>query len=332
MTEWIAPRPAGHVEPAGTPSFSVIIAAYEAAETVGEAIESALSQTLPPLEVIVCDDGSTDDIAGAVAPYARDIVFLRQENGGEASAKNAAARAASGEYVVVLDADDLYLPGRLEALAELARARPDLDILTTDALIEVDGAVIRRCYTGSFRFEAYDQRRAILRENFVFGHVAVRRERFLAAGGYDEAIRWTTDWDCWLRMILGGSRAGLVTEPLSRYRVQSGSLSSQRESHIAGRLQTLEKAVGRTDLSEGERAVVRSSISANQVTHREARARAGLLEGRPDARRHALEVSLGRGHGLGTRVKALAAAIAPASARRRLARAPRETTAGIRVP
>ena len=183
VTEWIAPRPAGHVEPAATPSFSVIIAAYEAAETVGEAIESALSQTLPPLEVVVCDDGSTDDIAGAVAPYARDIVFLRQENGGEASAKNAAARAASGEYVVVLDADDLYLPGRLEALAELARARPDLDILTTDALIEVDGAVIRRCYTGSFRFEADDQRRAILRENFVFGHVAVRRERLPRRGG-----------------------------------------------------------------------------------------------------------------------------------------------------
>ncbi len=332
VTEWIAPRPAGHVEPAATPSFSVIIAAYEAAETVGEAIESALSQTLPPLEVVVCDDGSTDDIAGAVAPYERDIVFLRQENGGEASAKNAAARAASGEYVVILDADDLYLPGRLEALAELARARPDLDILTTDALIEVDGAVIRRCYTGSFRFEADDQRRAILRENFIFGHVAVRREPLLAAGGYDEAIRWTTDWDCWLRMILGGSRAGLVTEPLSRYRVQSGSLSSQRESHIAGRLQTLEKAQRRTDLSDAERTVVRSSISANQVAHREARARAALLESRPDARRRALAVSLGGGHGVRTRIKALAAAVAPASARRRLARDPRETTAGIRVP
>ena len=332
MTEWVVPPAREDVVPADTPSFSVVIAAYQAAETVGEAIESALAQTLAPLEVVVCDDGSTDDIAGAVAPYESDIVFLRQENGGEAAARNAAARAASGEYVVVLDADDLYLPQRLENLAELARARPDLDILTTDALIEVDGLVVRRCYTDSYRFEAHDQRRAILRENFIFGHAAVRRERLLAVGGYDESIRWTTDWDCWLRMILGGSRAGLVAEPLSRYRLQSGSLSSQRESHISGRLQTLDKAVRRTDLSKAERETVRSSIDAHRRELRLARARASLLEDRSDARRRALAVTVGRGHGLKTRIKALAAAIAPASARRRAAQAPRVTTAGVVLP
>lgn len=313
----------------GEPSFSVIIAAYQAAETIGEAIESALAQTRPPLEIVVCDDGSTDEIEAAVAPYVSGIVFLQQANGGEASAKNAAARAASGDFVVILDADDVYLPGRLEALASLARRRPELDILTTDAYLEVDGVVVQRCYTESFRFEAEDQRRGILRENFIFGHAAVRRERFLESGGFDEAIRWTTDWDCWLRMILAGSRAGLVAEPLSRYRLHRGSLSSQREAHLAGRLHTLEKASRRDDLSPGERDIVRRATAGNRRALRVARARASLLEGRSHARANALAVVFGGGHSSRTRVKSLAAAFAPSFARRRLRAAGRETTGGV---
>src|SRR5712692_3660025 len=143
---FLAPDPPGTITRGKRPSFSVIIAAYQAAATIGEAVDSALGQTLTPLEVIVCDDGSTDDIERALAPYRDRIVLLRKENGGEASAKNAAARAASGVFVAILDADDAYLPERLEALGELAAARPDLDILSSDAYLELDGQVVRRCY------------------------------------------------------------------------------------------------------------------------------------------------------------------------------------------
>jgi GT2 family glycosyltransferase len=332
MSRFVVPPPPEPVETGETPSFSVIIAAYQAADTIGEAVESALSQTRPPQEVIVCDDGSTDDIEDAVASYRRRIVFLRKENGGEASAKNAAARAAAGDFVVILDADDVFLSERLEALSELALERPDLDILTTDAYLELDGTVVRTCYTDTYRFVADDQRRGILRENFIFGHAAVRRERLLAVGGFDESIRWTTDWDCWLRMILAGSRAGLVDEPLSRYRLHPGSLSSQREAHIRGRLMTLAKAAHRADLNDAERGVLRSAIGFNERALRVARARAALLERRPDARRRSLDLVLGSGHGLRTRMKALATVLAPSFARRRLAAKPRETTGGIMLP
>ena len=329
VTPWVVPHVDGRSRPADTPSFSVIIAAYQAAGTIGEAIESALGQTPPPLEVVVCDDGSTDDIEAAVAPYRRDVVFLRQANGGEAAAKNAAARASTGDFVVILDADDVYLPGRLEALAGLAQARPELDILTTDAYLEVDGVVVQRCYTDTFRFADREQRRAILEQNFIFGHAAVRRERLFAVSGFDEGIRWTADWDCWLRMILTGSQAGLVPEPLSRYRLNSGSLSAQREDHIAGRLLTIGKALERTDLSATERETAHAALRDNERALRIARARAALLEGRGDARRRALEVVVGSGHGARTRAKALATALAPGYARSRLSRAPRETTAGV---
>ena len=135
-------------------------------------------------------------------------MLLRQENGGEAAAKTAAARAARGEFVAFLDADDVYLPERLEALAELATARPDLDVLTTDAIVEVDGEAVRRCYEESWTFEVDDQRGAILERNFVFGLAAVRRELLLAAGGFDRSLRHATDWDLWLRLILAGRGSG----------------------------------------------------------------------------------------------------------------------------
>src|SRR4051794_6053007 len=231
--------------PASAPSFSIIIAAYQAAGTVGEAIDSALAQTAPPHEVVVCDDGSTDDLDAALAPYRQRIRLVRKANGGEASAKNAAAREATGDFVVILDADDTFMPERLERLGALAAERPELDILTTDAYLEHDGRVLRRCYRPAWPFAFGGQREEILRRNFIFGLAAVRRERLLALGGFDESIPRTTDWNLWIRMILRGSQAGAVLEPLARYRVHPTSLSADRIRMRPGGLQTLRR--GRAD-------------------------------------------------------------------------------------
>src|SRR5206468_2811881 len=85
------------------------------------------------------------------------------------------ASVVTSDFVAILDADDVYFPERLEALGELAAARPDLDILTSDAYLELNGRRIRRCYEGGWTFEVEDQRRAILERNFIFGLAAVRR-------------------------------------------------------------------------------------------------------------------------------------------------------------
>jgi len=331
MRSFVVPSQSPALRPGPPPTFSVTIAAYQAAAFVGEAVESALEQTIAPHEIIVCDDGSTDDIEKALRAYRDRIRFIRKENGGEASAKNTASRAATGEFIVLLDADDVFLPERLEALRELAEARPDLDILTTDAYLEIDGSIARRCYGPHHQFVVGDQRRGILERNFVFGLAAVRRERLLDAGGFDESILQTTDWDCWIRLILGGSRAGLVAEPLARYRLLPGSLSSQREGHIEGRLMTLAKTASRSDLTADERELVAGGIDYNRKALALARARAALLEGRTDARRRAFDVVVGRGFEPKTRAKALAAAFAPRSARARLVARPRETTGGLFV-
>jgi hypothetical protein len=319
MRRLLAP-PAQNVRSGDVPSFSVVIAAYQVADVIGDAVESALGQTVPPLEIVVCDDGSTDDLDGALAPYLDRIVLVRQENGGEASAKNAAARAASGDFVAILDADDVYLPERLAALAELAQARPDLDILTTDAFLEVDGKVLRRVYGDDWRFDVDDQRRAILERNFVFGHAAVRRETLLAAGGFDESIRFTTDWECWIRLVLSGSRVGAVLEPLSRYRVREESLSADRAGMTAGRIQSLRKGLEHPTLRPEERTVAQATIAAYERELAALRLREALRRDDPGARRLALSIGLGRTTPVPTRLKAVAAALAPGLAARLLRR------------
>jgi glycosyltransferase involved in cell wall biosynthesis len=313
----LAPEPAASASRGAVPSFSVLVAAYQAAHVVGEALESAFGQTVPPHEVIVCDDGSTDDLAATIAPFRERIIFLRRsENRGEAAAKNAAARAASGDFVTILDADDVYLPTRLEALGELAAARPDLDILTTDAYLELAGRRVRRCYGPDWPFETANQRRAILERNFVFGLAAVRRERLLAVGGFDETIRWTTDWDCWIRLLLDGSQVGAVAEPLALYRVHETSLSASRADLVRGRVQTLRKTALDSRLTPDERIIVRSSIASQERDLAVLEVRAALLARPRDLRRRLLALALRPGVSVTTRGKAFAAATMPALAAR----------------
>ncbi len=337
MRPYLAPHPPAPGRREAPPAFSVAIAAYNAADSIAETVESVLTQTLAPAEVIVCDDGSTDGTAEALVPFAGRVEVLRQDNRGEGGAKNTATRAASGEFVAILDADDVYLPERLEALAELAMARPDLDILTTNATLVARERPVRLAYDATWSFEVADQRRAILERNFIFGHVAVRRDALLAAGGFDEAIRWTTDWDCWLRMIYRGSRAGLIDLPLAEYRLHPDALSSDRARMLAGRISTLEKAdahAGELGLSAPERTTLAASLAGYRRQAAVAGAREAARRGAPDARRLSLAIARDRTQISRTRIKAAATAIAPRLAGRLLGRRQNEGftgAAGVRV-
>jgi GT2 family glycosyltransferase len=330
----LAPE-AKEVRPGSSPTFSVIVAAHQVADVIGDALESIRKQTLAPLEVIVCDDGSTDDLETALAPYRGEIVFLRKDNGGEGSAKNAAARAASGEFLVILDADDVYKPKRLEALSAFAQARPDLDILTTDGFIVAAGRTVRRAYDRTWRFETADQRRAILERNFIFGLAAVRRSRFVAHGGFDESILWTTDWDLWLRLILDGSRAGCINEPLAFYRLRETSLTARRRDLLLGKLATLEKARRNPYLVPADKPTLEASLDAYRRDLDLMELRAAVAAGLPGARPRALELLRTPGYAARLRLQIAAIAVAPGAAGRILRR--RADTAwtgaaGIRVP
>lgn len=313
-----APLVAGKLEQGAAPTFSVVIAAHNAAGTIAEAVESALAQTLPPLELIVCDDGSTDATAAALEPYLDRIVFVRKEQGGPASARNAALEVARAEFVAVLDADDAYFPERLEALAELAIARPDLDILCTDAHLEIEGRSVAR-FGEECRFEVADQCSAILERCFC-AWPAYRRTTLVGAGGFDESLHTGSDWECVIRLICGGAVAGLVDEPLYRYRVHDLSLTADRVRTLRDRVALLER-VGQTHaLRDRERSALARSLATQHASLALTEAEAALRSRSRDARRRALAVARTRAIALRSRAAALAAAFAPEAAARALER------------
>jgi glycosyltransferase involved in cell wall biosynthesis len=238
----VAPPGTVVVQPAPPPSLSVLIPAYNAASTLGEAIESVLTQKPAPLEVVVSDDGSEDDINRVLAAFSHRVRVVRGPNRGLPTARNRAAAAARGELLGLLDADDIWLPGRADALVSAAALRPDLSILTTDAVVVRDGRPQDVTYYGSRDFEVADQVDAILRRNFIFGAGAVRADALRALGGYDPAARWAEDWDLWIRLILRGYSAGLIKAPLYEYRQRAGSLSARTVDLALGVVAVLERA------------------------------------------------------------------------------------------
>jgi glycosyltransferase involved in cell wall biosynthesis len=308
------------------PSFSIAIAAYQAAKTIVEAVESALAQTLAPLEVVVCDDGSTDDLPGALGPLRERIVLLRQENRGEAAAKNAAAAATTADFVAFLDADDFYYPRRLEALAELASAQPELDVLTTNADLEIDGAVTGRYYPDVAEFPAEDQALAIIAsDSAIFGAAAVRRKTYEAAGGLKEGLRSGDDWELWIRLALAGSRFGLVDEPLYRYRIHERGTSADQLGGARDAVEMFEGLLTRAEPGSREQIAIEEALEAHLRNAALTEAEHALRIGAPDRRGRSLAIAFGSGFGPPTRVKALFAAAFPGPSARLLERRERRT-------
>ncbi|MGN6814805.1 MAG: glycosyltransferase family 2 protein [Solirubrobacterales bacterium] len=296
------------------PSFAVVSPAYEAAATIPAAIDSLRAQTQPPAEIIVCDDGSGDDLEGVLAPYGDAVRLLCQEHRGVAAARNALLDAATADFVVPLDADDVYAPTRLQRLVELAAARPDLDILSTDAVFVSDGRPAGR-FNEKTPFAAIDQAEAILDRCFVICP-AMRRERLLEIGGYDEKLRTAEDWDVCIRLILTGSTAGLVDEPLLEYRLGSESLTSSRVETLRERAYMLGKAAATPGISPSLRKRAEAAASRQQARALEEAAREAVATGASDARRRLLAVTGSSAAPPRARLGSLAGAIAPRTLRR----------------
>jgi len=216
------------------PTFSVIIPVYNGAATIGRALDSVTSQTYPPQEIIVVDDGSTDASAEIAAAHAGPIRLIRQQNQGVSVARNRGATEASGEWLAFLDADDVYFPDRLKWHADWIADDAGLDFLTGDQEYrQPDGAVLRTHMAntpagrtllakagGALRVEM-DQAaefRAFVAEHFGDTHtLTVRRETFLALGGYPAGRAVCEDVSFLIRLLARSRRVGVITQPMAAY-------------------------------------------------------------------------------------------------------------------
>lgn len=184
------------------PAVSVVIPAYNAAWCIRRAIDSVLAQTFRDFEVLVVDDGSTDDTAQVLRSYSPAVMVVRKVNGGLSSARNAGIINARGELVAFLDADDCWLPTKLERQVELMRSRPELGFCSTAArVVGPDGTLLNiwtgAQWQGSFLVHLFGTHGNVAGSGSA---VVARRALFDQAGGFDESLRSLEDIDMWMRL------------------------------------------------------------------------------------------------------------------------------------
>ena len=207
------------------PTISVVIPAYNEERHVGDALDSVLAQSRPPLEVIVVDDGSTDGTLEVVDRHPGDIRVIEQDNRGCPGAFDTGFRAAAGDFVALLPADDVWEPQKLEWQHEVLTAHPEVDVVfgaaRTFGLVE--GAFVRPSQIGlldsaSFAREMYTRNSLIPDPSAV-----VRRSLYTGLGGYEPLIG--EDYEFWMRALRAGATFYFDPRPVVLHRVHGGNLS-----------------------------------------------------------------------------------------------------------
>lgn len=209
------------------PRVSVVIASYNSADFLEAAVRSVLAQTIDDLEVVVVDDGSTDDTPAMAEELCEDprLKWIRQDNGGQANAKNRGIRESSAPIVGFCDADDAWHPRKLELQLPYFNG-PQVGVVYSREQRFMDGPEGRVLVNGSTeRPHSGRITEALFVENFVpFGTALVRRPCFEACGGFDESLRMGIDWQLWLRISLE-HEFRFVDEVTYFYRVWEGQMS-----------------------------------------------------------------------------------------------------------
>lgn len=260
------PKSSAVFEDAETPEVSVVIPAFNAARFLAEAIDSVLAQRYSRFEVVVVDDGSTDATAIILTTYGDRLRVLRQANGGLAAARNAGIRIARGNWIVLMDADDICSLDRVSLQVRALQRHPDAVLCCSDfSAFDADGAVSpshgARYYSSIAKApqgldslfpnresmpvgSAESNEHVVLRfgrvyEQIAFGNfvhpptVMFRRHAYEAVGGFDESIRYNSDWEFLTRLSRIGSFVHL-DRPLLAYRLSQGQMSSRNSNLGAG--------------------------------------------------------------------------------------------------
>ncbi|MGW4412732.1 glycosyltransferase family 2 protein [Nonomuraea sp. NPDC004702] len=197
------------------PAVSVIIPCYNYGCYLPKTLDSVLRQTFGDWEIIVVDDGSTDDSAAVAQAFIdrhpdRRIRLLSQANAGVSAARNAGIAAAAGRYILPLDADDVIAPTMLEKTTAVLNAMPDIAIASTDLFIFTD---IEDVQPEVVSLPAYNKD-LLLQRLIMFYCSLYRREVWEVAGGYNEHMQAGEDWDFWISCAEKGFEAHHIHEPL----------------------------------------------------------------------------------------------------------------------
>jgi glycosyltransferase involved in cell wall biosynthesis len=268
--------------------------AHNTAPTVGPAIESVLRQTREDFQLVVVDDGSTDDTVARVEPYLDDprVELVRRENGGAAAARNTGIAWGQAPLVAMIDSDDLYMPEYLERMGAALDADPGAALAYTDAWVLSDTSRrIRRASAMHYQRppsasppDSEVFLRLLLERNFIFTSATVRRPVLEEVGGVCERLSAKVDLELWLRIAAAGHRPVMVPGKLAIYRHRAGSITHD-ELNAAGQRREVWRMVAEEydvpeDVKEAARAHMRRIDERLGVLGGERRLRSPLLRAR----------------------------------------------------
>jgi len=259
------------------------MSAYNAAPYLREAVDSILAQTFGDFEFIIVNDGSTDETADILASYHDErIRVISQSNRGPGAGRNRALAAVRGEFVAIMDADDISIPERFERELALLEAAPDVDLLTTrTAIVDDRGRPTGKHYPWQFpsalRFRplagvpsAYRVEgplaEGLLQGNFVANPSVMARTRlFRDTGGFDETLRRGQDMELWFRMAQMGCRFAYLDDDLVLYRQHSLNTSLEMRIRSARcSLQLYEKCLKHPGNTPRVRRLIRRALGRRQ--------------------------------------------------------------------
>ncbi len=246
------------------PEVSVIIPTYNSAQYVVEAVESVLAQTYQDFEILVIDDGSTDETAQMMRRYQTPVRYIHQQKGGVAVARNRGIQESQGRYVAFLDADDTWLPHKLERQIEALRQQPH-DQVCYSAFTIVDSDLnLISLSQGQRRGSTLED---LLTRGNVIGSICTvvcERTLFDLVGGFDPVLSQCADWDMWVRLA-AQTEFLYVDEPLVTYRQHDASMSRNAPLLEYDSLQVLSKGFAMPKLSESLRAQHQAAFARNYM-------------------------------------------------------------------
>jgi glycosyltransferase involved in cell wall biosynthesis len=210
------------------PKVSVIIPTYNRAGTLSECVESVLGQTFQDYELIVVDDGSTDDTREALERYRDKLHYIYQENQGPSRSRNRGISEARGELIAFLDSDDVWTPDKLEKTVPALEGDADAGIIFTNVIFQGPGGEIVRVteYGGLTQGQLRDM--MMERTLIVTSSAVVRRRVFEEIGVFDETLTYAEDWDMFYR-IVRKYPAKIVRDKLTIYRFSKNSMLANHE-------------------------------------------------------------------------------------------------------
>ena len=216
------------------PLVTVVVTTYNQAAFIEQTLESVLAQTYEPREIIVVDDGSSDDTPTRIAPYANRIVSVRQENQGVAGSRNTGIRKARGEYIAFLDGDDLWDPEKLSVQVKVAREYPNSGLIVVDGQEFDEGGVIspslffapccREIAEGSVASRRFYREFLDITLVATTSQVMIPTRVFQEVGLSDPGFERASDYDLYLR-IAARFDVTLVKKRLTYWRYSSTSVS-----------------------------------------------------------------------------------------------------------